>query len=202
VTRARACAILAVLCFTATGVVFAREAWLWGKGLVAERLIDRAWERTRRDGVLHAPWSWADFRPVAWLEAPRLGVSRAVLSESAGSALAFGLGHVAGSDPPGSSGNVVLAGHRDTWGAFLKRLRPGDLLVLETPAASRVYRVGSLEVVHEKEVALLDAGPGDSLTILTCYPFEALRRGPWRFAVRATPRPEARSSDRSRTPGP
>jgi sortase A len=199
---ARVCAALAIVCFAAAGAVFGRDAWLWGKGLLAERLIDDAWARTRHDGVLHAPWSWADFRPVARLEAPRLGLSRAVLSQSAGSALAFGLGHVAGSALPGSSGSVVLAGHRDSWGAFLKRLRRGDRLVLETARTARAYRVTALEVVDEKDLAILDSGSRDSLTILTCYPFEALGRGPWRFAVRASPLPEARNAVRSRMPGP
>ena len=198
--------LLAAVCFAGAGIAFGREAWLWGKGLLAERLIASAWASTLKDGAAHRPWSWADFHPVAKLLAPRLDVERAVLSQSAGSALAFGLGHVAGSARPGSSGAVVLAGHRDTWGAFLQRLRPGDLLVLETAGTTRSYRVSDLEVVHERDLETLEDGREDGLAILTCYPFAALRRGPWRYVVRARPLPgppppeEPRSADRSRTP--
>ena len=95
------------------------------KAAVASVLIEHALERTLADGRPRAPWAWADFHPVARLRVP-LGLDQPVLSGATGATLAFGLGRVSGHrDWP------VLAGHRDTWAAFLQDLRVGDRVVLE-----------------------------------------------------------------------
>ena len=88
---------------------------------------------------------------------------------------------------PGAHGNVVIGGHRDTHFRFLKDLRSGDRLLMETANRDLVeYAVVSTEVVdHLRSDVLRDFGD-DRLTLITCYPFDAIRPGgPERFVVTA-----------------
>lgn len=151
-----------------------RDVYLWGKGALAGRLIERAMAAHLDDGAGHRPWTWSDFEVVARLEAPRLGVSRPVLTGASGESLAFGLGHVDGTARPGVPGNTVLAGHRDSWAAFMADLRPGDTLRLVHAGGTTVYRVvdaAVVDVLDPRPVASL--GP-DRLTLITCHPIGGL----------------------------
>ena len=80
---------------------------------------------------------------------------------------------------------MVLAGHRDTHFRFLRELRPGDALELETRRGVRTaYRVAWAGIVHERDTALLGTADTDVLTLVTCWPFDAIRPGgTWRYVV-------------------
>ena len=163
--------------------LLAGQGYMKAKAALAAVLIDRAWAAHLADGRNHAPWPWADMHPVARLEVPRLGVRRAVLSGASGESLAFGLAHVSGTAPPGGPGNVAIAGHRDTWAAFLRDLRPGDQVWLLTRSGRRRYSVRSLSVLGKERVDVLEPSGDERLTLITCYPFTGLLRSPWRLVV-------------------
>lgn len=170
---------------TGTGVsLLGGRAYLGAKAVLAAVLIERAWEAHLRDGEVHRPWSWADMHPVARIDVPRLRIGRMVLSGASGSSLAFGLGHVTGTALPGTEGNVAIAGHRDTWAAFLRDLRLGDTVHLTTRGRSRRYRVASLQVLSKERADALEPSDGGSrLTLITCYPFSGLLSSPQRYVV-------------------
>jgi sortase A len=178
---------LAAALLVVGGLLLGEQAWLAGKARVARHLIDRAFDAHLSDGRAHRPWSWADTYPVGRLDVPRLAVSRTVLAGASGSSLAFGPGHVDGTAPPNASGNCVVAGHRDSWFAFLQELRPGDDVVVTTFEGRRTYRVVELDVrsMWDVEVA---APTGDSrLTLVTCYPFGGLLGSTSRYVVTCVP---------------
>jgi sortase A len=183
-TRWRALPALALLC--AGGALCGERIALAGKAQVARHLIDRAFAAHLEDGAAHRPWRWADTWPIARLDVPRLGVRRVILAGATGATLAFGPGHVDGTALPGTPGNVVLAGHRDSWFAFLADLRPGDELLLHSRAGVERYTVERLEVrdAHDAVVLLPAAAP--RLTLVTCWPFDgfgALVPGTRRYVV-------------------
>jgi sortase A len=155
-----------------------RGVWIQAKAGLAQVLIGRAWTRTLAGEAAVKPWSWADTWPVAKLIVPRLGIERYVLAGADGPALAFGPGHAEGTAGPGQDGNSVIGGHRDTHLAFLREVRPGDAVIIERPDKVRVtYRVGRAEIVDRRDVwAMQQAGP-TRLTLITCYPFDAMRAG-------------------------
>lgn len=161
----------------------ARHVLLRAKAGVASVLIERAFDAYRLDGEAHSPWAWADFHPVASLEAPRLGVRRVVLSGSSGSSMAFGPGHIDGTAEPNTSGNCVLVAHRDTSFAFLQDLRPGDRIVVDTRDGETLYRVTRLDVRSMWDATVLDPSIGKRLTLVTCYPFDRLLHSPLRYVV-------------------
>jgi sortase A len=88
---------------------------------------------------------------------------------------------------PGEHGNVVVGGHRDTHFRFLKDLRLGDALLLEDRDRERVdYAVTAAEVVDRERSDLLADFGDDRLTLITCYPFDAIQPGgPARYVVTA-----------------
>lgn len=167
--------------------LLARAAYVRVKGAVGVRLIDRALDRTLEDGVPRAPWSGADMHPIARLTVPRLGVTRAVMSNASGRALAFALGRIDGTAEPGARGNCVLAGHRDSWASFLERLGPGDEIVVTAAAGRAAYRVSSAEVVPASAGRVLAPTPDDRLTLVTCWPFRGWLHSPWRYVVVCQP---------------
>ena len=161
--------------------------WIPAKAALAQGLIAHAWSEALRGESRPKPWPWADTWPVAKLGAPRLGKEVFVLAHASGQALAFGPAHVASSAAPGQSDNVVFAGHRDTHFAFLRELQEGDDLELESKAGVTHYRVTRMHVVHESATEVLERSGQAELTLITCFPFDAIvPGGPLRYVVHAS----------------
>jgi sortase A len=165
----------------------ASGAWIHAKAVLAQRLLEHAWQRTLDGEERVRPWPWADTWPVARLTIPRLDTTSIVLSGATGRTLAFGPGHTQGSALPGEPGNSIVSGHRDTHFAVLRELRRGDELLVERPDGEVVrYAVEGLEVVDERGAGVSAVGDERALVLVTCWPFEALRpEGPERFVATA-----------------
>ena len=157
---------------------FGYGAWIQAKAWLAQVLIAQAWSRTLMGEARAKPWPWADTWPVARLRIPSLGIERYVLAGADGSALAFGPGHVTGTPAPGNDGNSVVGGHRDTHLAFLKDLQAGDLIEVERADGARIaFRVVEGLVLHKGDVWVAKQEGPTRLTLVTCFPFDALRAG-------------------------
>jgi sortase A len=171
-----------------TAAIFLADAvWVPVKAEVAQHLLERAWLRTLEGEADAKPWPWADTKPVAVLEAPRLGIREVVLEGSSGRNLAFGPTLVNAGDIE-QTRDRVLSGHRDTHFSFLRDLQPGDLLRLRTTAGVQDYRVAWQETVDSREEQLVIDDSMTRLTLLTCYPFDApAAGGPLRRVVTALP---------------
>ncbi|AEG11760.1 sortase [Shewanella baltica OS183] len=187
--------------------LFLIGATLLGKGLYmqakahfAQYLIEQAWTKTLADGQSHKPWSWADTYPVAKLSIYReqaansdieaeLNDSLYVLAGASGRNLAFGPSLVLSSAPAGQKGNTVIAGHRDTHFAILNGMAVGRRLSLQTLKGNNIiYEVVATQVVNETETQFMAPSDDNRLTLITCYPFDALQGGAeLRFVVQAIP---------------
>ncbi len=119
------------------------------------------------------------------IEIPRVGVSALVLEGTGGATLRRGVGHIPGTALAQPTGNVGLAGHRDTVFRGLKDIRKGDLIDLETLEGSFRYVVDWAQVVDPNDVGVLGVGNRPELTLVTCYPFYYVGSAPERFVVRA-----------------
>ncbi len=165
-------------------------SYIHAKAALAQVLLERAWNRSR-DGEFEArPWAWADTRPVARLKVPALGVDQIVLDGESGNVLAFAPGQLKGSAPAGSRGRIVISGHRDTHFRFLEQIEPGSLLLLQFPDGSeRRYRTVGARIADTRvKNGDLLYSPTDGLTLITCYPFGAVRPGgALRYLVDAEP---------------
>jgi len=134
-----------------------------------------------RGGTDHPP------HPVARLQAPAQHVDLLVLAGASGRTLAWGPGHLDDSSPPDGDGNIVLSAHRDTHFRFLRNLRAGDRLTLElADGLQRTYRVRDMKVVDASALRIPRDTALPTLTLVTCYPFDAIAAGgPLRYVVSA-----------------
>ena len=98
-----------------------------------------------------------------------------------------GPGHIPGTAMPGQVGNLVVSGHRTTYGAPFERLdelRVGDAVVVETGDAWFTYRVTGSQIVAPTAVEVTYPVPGDAratptrrlLTMTTCHPRYSARQ--------------------------
>jgi sortase A len=124
--------------------------------------------------------------PLAELSIPRIGLSAVVLQGSDEHTLRVGAGHIETTPLPGESGNVAIAGHRDSFFRPLRNVQVGDDIWLNTPKAPVHYRVSSFRVVNPSEVSVIDPTADAVLTLVTCYPFYFVGSAPDRFIVRAS----------------
>lgn len=157
------------------------------KARLAQVLLLTAWDRAAAGEARPTPWPWADTWPVARLRVPGRDVDLIVLAGATGRTLAFAPGHLHASTPPGEVGNTVISGHRDTHFTFLADLVPNDYLTLETPnGGSAWYRVTTTDVVDSRTSRLRLDADEPTLTLVTCYPFDAVdTRGSLRYVVSA-----------------
>ncbi len=119
------------------------------------------------------------------IEIPRLGLSAVVLEGDDGTTLRRAIGHIPGTVLPGETGNVGLAGHRDTFFRPLRDLRVKDQIEISTLRGNFKYEVESLWVVEPDDVRVLAQSDERVLTIVTCYPFSYIGAAPKRFIARA-----------------
>jgi sortase A len=180
----RRLALIAVLACAGLAC-FGEGLYIHAKARVAQVLLHSAWTKTQASGTPAKPWPWADTHPVARLLAPAQDVDLLVLSGASGRTLAFGPGHLDGSTLPGEPGNSVITGHRDTHFRFLQRVAAGDGLVVEgRDGTRRHFRVRRTYVADYRELGIPRDTAVPTLTLVTCFPFEAIAPGgPLRFVV-------------------
>jgi sortase A len=161
--------------------------WIHGKALVAQMLLERGWNArlAGQDENAAKPWPWADTAPIGRLHVPRLKINQIVLAGASGRTLAFGPGHLSGTALPGSRGHSIVSGHRDTHFTFLRDLIPDDEVHIQRSDGKIViYRVTGHQVVDARLATFTDTPDRSTLTLVTCYPFDALdTSGPLRYVV-------------------
>ncbi len=156
----------------------AAAGWIHLKANLAQHLIASAWAQARDGGPSRRPWPWADMRPIARLTVPGRGIELYVLDAASNRALAFGPAHVSGTASPGMSGNTVIVAHRDTHFAFLRTLALGEEIDVEIAKGNAArYRVREVAVVDKGETRVLDDAGSAQLTLITCFPFDAVLPG-------------------------
>jgi sortase A len=156
----------------------AAAGWIHAKAQLAQTLIASAWHTARDGGPARRPWPWADMRPIARLAVPSRDIELYVLDSATPRALAFGPAHVGGTATPGMPGNAVLVAHRDTHFAFLRELATDEIIQVESlHGRTTRYRVSAVSIVDQSDARVLEAGDDARLTLITCYPFDAVRPG-------------------------
>jgi sortase A len=116
---------------------------------------------------------------------PRLDTDLYIVEGDDDAELRRGPGHITGSALPGSRGNCIIAGHRDTHFRVLKDIREGDDIVLQTPHGQYLYRVRKTRVISTGNVSVFEPTPDPQLSLITCYPFYYVGSAPKRFVVEA-----------------
>ena len=83
-----------------------------------------------------------------------------------------------GTAAPGAWGNSVIVAHRDTHFAFLRNLEIDEEIAIETATGALArYRVREVAIVDKTDTRVLDSADSAQLTLITCYPFDAVQPG-------------------------
>ena len=115
-----------------------------------------------------AAWTMGELRipSIDVTETVRLGVSPLVLDQ--------GVGQWVGTSEPGTEGNVVLAGHRTTWGRpfyDLDELRTGDPVYMTDGNGDEImYRVKETLIVDPGDMWITFDRDEPTLTMFACHP--------------------------------
>lgn len=148
------------------GNIVSAQAW------VAHRLLHTSWLRAQASGRKVEPWPWANAWPLARLSVPHLNLEQIILNQAGNYGMsAFALGHSKNSVLPGELGNSVLnIHHRETFIGFLKQLKQGDTLVLESlGSGSWHYQVSAIYIVDKTDTYLVAPSLNRRLTLVSCY---------------------------------
>jgi sortase A len=100
--------------------------------------------------------------------------------------LKVAVGHVPGTALPGEQGRIALAAHRDTFFRGLRDVKLGNRIRLVTKTGEFEFRVAKTEIVKPTATYVLFPTSVNTLTLITCYPFNYIGKAPLRYVVHAT----------------
>jgi len=118
------------------------------------------------------------------LEIPSLGVVAPVEQGTGDGVLAVAVGHDPYSVWPGRAGNAVLLAHDVSYFSTINQLKSGDVLRYVTPCTTYVFKVASHAIVTSGSPVYNTTAP--TVTLVTCWPTDALWFTPDRYLVTAT----------------
>ena len=122
---------------------------------------------------------------VGMLDVPRLRLTTPVVEGDDDGTLKRAVGHLPDTPLPWQKGNSALAGHRDGLFRPLKDVKIGDEIRFRTTSQQLNYRVTKTSIVKPDDVSVLEPGSTETLTLITCYPFNYVGSAPKRFVVHA-----------------
>lgn len=124
--------------------------------------------------------------PLAVLKIPSIELEVPVLQGTDDLTLDRGVGHIEGTSPPGSFGNIGIAGHRDGFFRGLKDIHTGDIIEVVRQNGADQYVVDEILIVSPEEISVLSDRPKPSVTLVTCYPFYFVGSASLRYIVHAS----------------
>lgn len=160
------------LCLCVTGTY----TWMYAR----QELLLRQWN-SHNPTVTHT---------LTKLSIPRLKVEDVVLEGISEHSLLLGPAHLSASAEPGTPGNAVIAGHRDTFFRRIHRLRYGDDIFVTHGDHRFRYIVRSRKIVEPTDLSVIKPSSDTELTLITCYPTHAVGPAPQRLIVIAKLAPQ------------
>jgi sortase A len=122
--------------------------------------------------------------PQALLVIPAIGLTAPVEEGTEDAQLNVAVGHLTTSVWPGTVGNTVLEAHDVSYFVNIDQLKPGDTIRYETPCTTYVYSVQSHQVIQQGSTVYNTPTP--TLSLVTCWPTNALWFTPTRYLVTAS----------------
>ena len=134
--------------------------------------------------MLLREWKQAQFNaPLTKLSIPRIQLEDVVLEGASDHSLLLGPAHLLETAVPGTLGNSVIAGHRDTFFRHIHSLRYGDDVYIMRSGSMFHYVVRFRKVVEPTNLSVLRSTKDGELTLITCYPTHAIGPAPERLIV-------------------
>ena len=144
-----------------------------------------AWMYARQSSLLRE-WNNRDpavVQNLTKLVIPKIELEDVVLEGTSAHSLLLGPGHLTGSAEPGSQGNAVIAGHRDSFFRRIHSLRFGDDIFVTRSGRRYRYVVRERKIVEPTDLSVLRQSTDTRLTLITCYPTHAIGPAPKRLIL-------------------
>ena len=197
-----------ILGYTETGLFLISAFCLLFYGVVK---VNGIYAQSRAIQELHMQWSndksialdqslWSDTRinefekamsgnetpnAVGIMSIAEINLEVAVFDGATDHILNLGVGRVPGTAAFGETGNLAIAGHRDSFFRGLKDVSPGDEITVKQKYGTDIYAITNSWIVEPEDISVLSPTQKKSITLITCYPFYFVGNAPKRFIVRA-----------------
>ena len=112
-------------------------------------------------------------QPVGRIKVPRLGLNDVLVTGTDHDSLTNGPGWDTRTYLPGEGKLIYVAGHRTTYSApfsAIDAMRPGDLVTIEVPYATFVYRVRTHAIVPADDLSRLQSRGREVIALQACHP--------------------------------
>lgn len=175
-----------------TAAIIAGVALLTYAGVVVfsarayQHLVDVSPSAPEASSRSFAPRPIVEGEVIGEIRVERIGLRTVITQGETDAILDLGAGHLADTPWLDESGNVVLAGHRDTVFRPLEHIRVGDVIEVTGQLGLIRYAVTSTSIVDPTDLSVLAPSDGRTLTLITCFPFVYVGHAPQRFIVRAS----------------
>ena len=152
------------------------------KAIIGQHYLEVAWKESLKANKLSRPWRSADFYMIGELTVPKLNISRVILNNASGEAMAWGIGRVNSVQFSKNRKPIILAGHRDSHMQFMSKLNIGDKIeLMMSDGLLKTYTVSKTKILNKP---VLNVGK-ENLILTTCWPFSTQRSGNKRYIISA-----------------
>jgi len=159
--------------FTLAGVY----GYIWYTDNKAEQAQDELFEEWEEEPVASETGEVVVGEGITRIVVPRLGLD-AIVVELWGlddaENLKRGPGHIPTTAYPGQPGNVVISGHRTTYGApfkHIEEIQTGDEIILITADNQYIYEANEQRIVIPTDLTVLEQGDEAKITLTACHPW-------------------------------
>jgi sortase A len=151
----------------AGALALAYSAWLFVRALWFQNAASRKLEEQIHRSIA-VPSLTHSGNIVGQLKIDRVHLSVMVFEGAGAGILEIGARHIPGTALPGTTGNVGIAAHRDTFFRRLRDIQRDDTITLITPQETYRYLVDHTEIVTPEQVQVLAPTADAELTLVTC----------------------------------
>jgi sortase A len=157
------------------------------KAIIGQHYLEVAWKESLRANKLSKPWRSADFYMIGELTVPKLKISRVILNNASGEAMAWGIGRVNNVQTYSKNQPIILAGHRDSHMQFMSKLNIGDKIeLIMSDGILKTFIISKTDITKKPELVMSAFNSENDILILTtCWPFDSQKSGPERLIVTA-----------------
>ena len=157
------------------------------KAIIGQHYLEVAWKESLKANKLSRPWRSADFYMIGELTVPKLNISRVILNNASGEAMAWGIGRVNSVQFSKNRKPIILAGHRDSHMQFMSKLNIGDKIeIMMSDRVLKQFIISKTDITKKPELAISAQNTDNEILILTtCWPFNSQKTGSERYIVTA-----------------
>ncbi len=155
----------------------------WGQKHLQDEWAQEQQRQQLREGATSAKPAALKDDGLTRLSIPSISFDAVVVEGTSHRALLLGPGHLEDTPAPGSTGNSVISGHRDTFFRHIHELEKGDPILVRRNGKTFHYQVTGKQIVQPTDMSVLKPSNDAELTLITCYPTYYIGPAPKRLVV-------------------